>query len=493
MYTLTISRVTLNNLQLNDSIFTSGEGSEIYFIPTATIDLLLKRISVNSELNNITYIKNVLELVSYIVRNNNKPINSVSLQSIVAQYQEILTSYNRTFIDKRKPYSDKTCFTYILRHIDEWSFVLLENSKNDSIKTFSNELDEKHPANNDNYIYTLCNAQIDAKSAIIANYELLKLKPFEEHPVLKHGPITISSFVSRINNILRFKNHRYIKKGKNTNRIFSSFILDRISRKYIKINNQPFYEIDIKNCQPLLLAVLLLSNKYAVDQQFIKDVVTGVFYAKFQETAYFMQIESESIFNTDTKKLDMYYFSDYDSVKQLIYRSVLFGCKDANKSNTSKIFQQLYPKTYDSCIKINNDISLALTLQNKEAEVIFSIIPNCYYYTVHDAIYVVDKKELTKIQTLLNKIIYKLSNELIEDIQYKIQDNSPIYFVTEVFKNEEPQKIIIENKRKPHKPQENKTKRLEEFRELFCKLDKKTLIKTLNISEKTYTRYKKQL
>lgn len=493
MYTLTISRVTLDNLQLNASIFTSSENSEIYFIPTATIDLLLKRISADSELNNITYIKNVLELVSYIVRHNNQPISSSKLKCIVAQYQEILTSYNRTFIDKRKPYSDKTCFTYILRHIDEWSFVLLEKSDNDSIKTFTNELDENHPANNDNYIYTLCNAQIDAQSAIMANYELLKLNPFETHSVLNHGPITISSFVSRVNSILCFKNHRYIKKGKNTNRIFSSFILDRISRKYITLNNQPFYEIDIKNCQPLLLAVLLLSNKYPVDQQYIKDVVSGVFYTKFQETACFMQIESESIFNTDTKKLDTYYFSDYDSVKQLIYRSVLFGCKDSNVSNTSKIFQTLYPQTYDSCIKINNDISLALTLQNKEAEVIFSVIPNCYYYTVHDAIYVVDKKELSIIQKMLNKIIYKLSNELIDDIQYKIQNNGPIYFITEVFENEEPQKITIERKRKISKPYESKTKRLEEFRELFCKLDKKTLIETMNISEKTYTRYKKQL
>jgi len=175
---------------------------------------------------------------------------------------------------------------------------------------------------------------------------------------------------------------RFIRKGRKVDRVYTSLSnLSRISREYLTIAGLKFHNMDIKNCQPLLLCYLLIRENMPIDQEYINVCQQGIFYEGFYE-----QSEDEAI-NEQRRS----------NAKVRLYKAIYFDFR-ANKTNLR--FKELYPLTYSSLeILAQGQDKLAGLLQNIEASIFNYLVPvkSKYYYTLFDAIYftsVEDKADL---------------------------------------------------------------------------------------------------
>jgi hypothetical protein len=203
----------------------------------------------------------------------------------------------------------------------------------------------------------------------------------------RRGDIKFNQLKNRLHRIFQLKRIKYIKKGKKVDRIFHSLSnISRVSRKHLTI---PFHNIDVKNCQPLLLCCLMVKDGHLYDDNYKNDCEKAVFYAQFK--------------GFGPKKID---------VKVLLYRHVFFGFKPHEKIN--QYFKELYPKTWEylnNVAKLKKEktkITLASKLQNLESELFNNLVPDKskYFFTLFDAIYfdrLVDAAELKdKIENFFN-------------------------------------------------------------------------------------------
>ncbi|MFA9213051.1 MAG: hypothetical protein ACEQSR_04290 [Candidatus Methylacidiphilales bacterium] len=223
---------------------------------------------------------------------------------------------------------------------------------------------------NTKYLKTIKNVTVDLKQAFkaeITNY-------VENNLLQKTLKIRLQFLLALVYNI------RYIKKGKKVDRYFHSISnLSKISRKFLTINNMKFHELDVSNCQPLLLVYYLKVNCHSFDEAYIQDCENATFYSKFF-----------------TKKPTA---KDLKQLKKGILSCVYFGFEENNKIN--KKFKVLYPLTHLALKYIHeNKIELAVELQNLEAEVFNNLIPkeSNHFFTIFDSINfdnIADKEDLT--------------------------------------------------------------------------------------------------
>lgn len=189
---------------------------------------------------------------------------------------------------------------------------------------------------------------------------------------------------SRISRIFYTIRKRFIKKGKKVNRIYHSFTnLSRVSRKYFNIN---MYDIDITNCQPLLLVALLEKLNMEYDISYKLDCESGCFYERFTDINKPENITELEWRNTYTKTS--------------LYKHIFFGFSKNN--GTNRRFKELYPKTWNSLHSISEGSeSLASQLQNLESDLFNNLKPkrSKYYFTLFDSIYyndLLDRPQLEK-------------------------------------------------------------------------------------------------
>lgn len=334
----------------------------------------------------------------------------------------------------------------------------------------------------------LNDSEIDVYHAIEGEYNKYKEK---------ESDLTLRTLKTKIaiTKILSFSYRRFIRKGKNVNRIFNSFTnLSKVSRSCIKLDGNSFTEIDIPNCQPLLLLVLLSKYKIIPDEKYKNDVLNGCVYELLMEKAAELGIRKELIssFNKKnyTRKTEEFDFTKRKHVKVLSYRSIFFCLKNEGKSPTARVFKELYPIVFDALKNnpnLNDEHNLAFHLQNLEAEVILNIIPNCPYYTVHDSIAVINQEE---VEVVKNKLQKKIGEYLNMEVNLNLESVSLIN-ETEKAMNEkaESNRILTCPIRIQGKTQNRKQLNYDKFK-LIC--DKYTRAETtveLNISSKTYLRY----
>lgn len=506
-YSLSYTNIDIESkaFKFNADMF---ENNTMYLIPTEVFNNLKTEITTNETNNNYLFIKHYLEAVQMFIENSvklfglNYKKNKVNFKYVKYFYDDLIDS-------KTKYVTGQKSIKYTLKQHTRWTFLILDEVNDFFIKDFKNELPIDSPANNDLAIDTLCNTTINISAAINAEYERL----FTETNELYNKDYSLTErnklFVERIIRIATFHNSRFINKGKNVNRVYSSFSsLTSVSRKYVQYKNKYFYEVDIKNCQPLLLALLLIEEGYNIDKNYIDDVCNSIFYEQIQAKAKELNYTSETIiFNkfitlpNSTKERVFDYeetlqFKDRDDVKRLAYRSVYFKTKTIKTSKTAEIFNLLYPETYKSIRKYNkeSEVELASVLQNKEADIVLTIIPTCSYFTVHDAIYLTDRLEVIKVKEILENKISNMSNNKLE---CKIKINDALE-VSHTKSNNTYEKINITSKRKietaPRKMKSNKENNLKAFSELKTKgLNRQEIINTLDISVKTYLRYENEL
>ena len=188
----------------------------------------------------------------------------------------------------------------------------------------------------------------------------------------------------RIQKLISLNGPRYIKKGTKVDRIYHSLSnISKISRKYLYIplaNNVKTYfnDIDVVNCQPLLLCALLKSVHLNSDLEYQYACQTGQFYESFMNV---------SLGLTRTE------------IKIALYQCIFFAFKP--NMPIAKKFKELYPNTYNSLEILNRDkeTTLAAKLQNLEAAIFNNIQPkkSKYYYTLFDSIYFTDIDDIVQL------------------------------------------------------------------------------------------------
>lgn len=194
--------------------------------------------------------------------------------------------------------------------------------------------------------------------------------------------VTPEALRYRVNAILRLKFDRYATSGVKVDRIYHSFSnLSKISRKHLHVKGKKFNDIDIKNCQPLLLCALLKKHGFKVDDNYLLDVQKGDFYEKF-----------------------VHYQRNRDNVKIQLYKNIFFDFKP--NAEISLKFKLLYPHVYNALESFKEQSkSMACLLQNLEADIFNSIVPpvSNYYYTLFDSVYFIAPTDAVNLM----KILYK--------------------------------------------------------------------------------------
>ncbi len=263
---------------------------------------------------------------------------------------------------------------------NELSLLILPDKKRFK-RTFKNEIKDLPPT----FVETIRDIELDVPRAVI-----------EEVKHCLDAGSTMNSLRARLNNIFRTTRHRFIKMGQNSGRIYHSFSnLGKPSRKCFK--KVHFYDIDVVNSQPSILAAFLKKEKLPVDAKYVEDVENAIIYERFYDLFAYLNLKKE-----DLRKM----------VKVNMYSGILFGFKktknyseDFKNNNPCKYevrrrpelvntrFKELYPMTWESLKKIHKEKkkngSLAVKLQQVEAFFFNLTIPeySTYYFTLFDGIY----------------------------------------------------------------------------------------------------------
>lgn len=231
---------------------------------------------------------------------------------------------------------------------------------------------------------------VDTISTIGMNY---KNAICDEIDNFQSSNMDLNVLRKRISRLLSLRVRRFLKKGIKVDRIYHSFTnLSKISRKHTLIN---FNNIDIVNCQPLLLCAYLIKNGYDIDNSYKDDCENGLIYERF------------------------IYKLPREETKVELYKSIYFYFSKKNEYN--KKFKEIYPITWQSLSTISaNNISMASILQNFEASLFNNIKPikSENYYTLFDAVYydnIMDSSNITNI-------IKQFFNELGIKVSLKLND-----------------------------------------------------------------------
>lgn len=159
--------------------------------------------------------------------------------------------------------------------------------------------------------------------------------------------------------------------------------ISKVARKYLYIDdNNIFYDIDVVNCQPLLLCYLLKSLNLDIDNNYIIACQEGKFYESFRNCTLETRPE----------------------IKRQLYKNIFL--KFRSNAQINKEFKELYPNTYKSLEILNQDKdhTLASKLQNIEAKIFNDIMSkqSQYYYTFFDSIYFTDSNDCIQLMQSIN-------------------------------------------------------------------------------------------
>ena len=454
-----------SNFLTSEVIELLKSSSRIYLIPQSLYQHLKSMVDNDRTLNTTKYWISCLDLYSSILQGIN---SSKHLKDINYDYNIILNEWRSNDIleYKRGRYNKKTgeTFTYEFKDTSSYCFVSLIDDNKVIKSSIDVELDPF-------YRETLLNCEIDIEKAMYDEY------------INKES---LSKFIKRVALIFNFLGKRYIKSGDKVNRWYNSFAsLTSISRKYVKLHGDYFYEMDLSNAQPSLLCKYLI-DIYGddFDLKYIEMTSNGKFYESIMELASEMCIEGEKTWDKDLGCLTFKSFSNRKDVKKLCYQNIFFA--QNTKTKTFEIFSKLYSNTWRLLNwELNSgDEKLATILQNMEADIFLNIKPECNYFTVHDAIYIIDKsfKEYVnnKVKELMGTDMFILSAKFEE------QDEKRIDYNICMDKEGETTIFIIEDvNRKPNK-NSNKEEILR-LRNSGWQMDK--IIEHLKISRKTYYKW----
>lgn len=189
--------------------------------------------------------------------------------------------------------------------------------------------------------------------------------------------------------LLKNKETRFVTIDDTSNRLHNNLTsLHRPLRKFISIDGEALSECDIRNSQPVFLAMVMKSRGVKDIQHYIDVVCSGNFYEYMAEV---MGVETD-LEDEDLRK----------SFKQKIFSGVLF---DRNRKDLSKYeiaFQKSFPTVFKEIREMKKDDyrSVAISLQKMESKFIFTCVDEidrqigrgkAPLLTIHDSILSTDK------------------------------------------------------------------------------------------------------
>lgn len=207
-------------------------------------------------------------------------------------------------------------------------------------------------------------------------------------------------FIKNLNAIDSIKTGHIYFKFDSYGRMHTNFtnLKKEIRNNFLTIDNNPLYEIDLKNSQPLFFTKILkdeisVENFDSNCKRFVELVENGLIYEELIDKIDSIQTKEQS--------------------KILMYK-VLFGTNNL-KNKDNKEFKKIFPSVFSHLIELKSiDDSykeLSHTLQRLESDFIFGnvvkTIKNKYPYirliTVHDSI-IFPLKYKNEVELVFNKL-----------------------------------------------------------------------------------------
>lgn len=383
-----IEIIPLNEASVSEAIHNLSH-KDVYVTSLNLISNLLSRDNYPLK-DNKKSIRHILDFLSYsdkkmyidktsILSFHSNLLNSFFDMKHRTKYLDILKEMN---VMTRVPYEDGTFYVQgktssLYRFHNEYRFsdlaiVIIHSNKNEiSIQT---KVDKK-------FSNAIRFSTINYPEAIKAEIEYCKSqtdKDFTEE--IKY----------RMSNLFSSHSNRYISKGTNVDRIYHSFSnLSRVSREFLSVENMSYFNIDIVNCQPMLLCYYLKANNLEFDETYINDCESGMLYEKFEGTTGKFTVKVNGNYFKQFKSFDNIK-KHRSEIKVELYKSVYFMFDTTSPMNQK--FKELYPITWNTLNKISTEKTMASILQNIEASIFNTLRPrhSKYYFTLFDAIYFTD-------------------------------------------------------------------------------------------------------
>lgn len=247
---------------------------------------------------------------------------------------------------------------------------------------------EKYP-NYTSMIQDCYNTTIDLDGFVHWLYENegmeLKYKMIKGSVVMTY--LTTERIIRYINQVLKFHYKNLWFKISDEGRFYSSLTnLPSKSIKFLKLNGKKLVELDVKNCQPLLLSYLINHPAYKI------DVENGVFYDKMAKAL-------------DLKRVEFKLFS---------YRYIFFPNTPLKSGKIYNTLNNHYPGLIGEINNLKKETNLALTLQKLESDIFVQKIGKLPFgkITRHDSVLVLNensaffemciKKEFSKLGLKVN-------------------------------------------------------------------------------------------
>lgn len=328
------------------------------------------------------------------------------------RYTDFIKILNDTNIinynERHKNSSDGYCKSFKFTH--SWSNLrffeinyksLNEGSDDDKLKKRARSLKEanKYYPNHKNLIKPVYNIKIEVDELIdfLLSRRGMTLKPTNRvrrrdngtyyNVVDKNRVLDDETIYDIIFKCLKINNKNItFRISENSGRLFTSITnLSSLCNNFITCNGKKMHEIDVINCQPLLLSHILNDDKFK------ECCEAGMFY----------EVLGEEI---------GYDIEDREDVKIDSYKYIFFNDKFELDNDTIKAFAKLFPSAYANLIELHKEISsrgetIALTLQRIESDIFVNYANGLDFpvLTKHDAIYVSEeyidivKNELTDV------------------------------------------------------------------------------------------------
>jgi hypothetical protein len=202
-----------------------------------------------------------------------------------------------------------------------------------------------------------CKVDIDNYYDWMVKNEGKELKPVISNGILKQRILDNETIFEYLTSALKVNFNNLWFKLSNEGRFYSSISnlsYTTVEYGFIRLYGKQVVEIDLKNCQPLLLTTLL-SNKH---KQYKEDVEDGEFYYKVGQEIF------PHLNRDDVKK----------QFKVLSYRFIFFNNKALKTGKIYNAMEKIYPGLIEEINEIKCSIELAKKLQCIESKIFVEVL-----------------------------------------------------------------------------------------------------------------------
>jgi hypothetical protein len=196
--------------------------------------------------------------------------------------------------------------------------------------------------------------------------EGIELKPVINNGILERRFLTKERIYSYINDVLKVNFDNIWVKISNEGRFYnSSTNLSYTSLPFIKLKRRGVKEVDVANCQPLILSKLINNDIYK------KDCEMGIFYDKI------------------AKELNI----ERNEAKVLSYKYIFFSSKQLKSGKIYDCMKKLYGDVIEQINELRIKIDIAKEMQKIESDIFVNKIGSLDFKMMlrHDAVYVYEE------------------------------------------------------------------------------------------------------